>query len=418
MQFDLLKANDWPSQWIERYKDSDWQTQLKVAYSQTGTNTQKASLFRITPYYASLINPNDPNCPIARQSLPNPLEKDPVLPPALQALSQTIYGRDTPWTSDAIGDVTRLAAPRLTHRYHNRAILHVASTCAMYCRFCFRKSHLTQKEDTLYGGTFDPALAYLAKNPQVKELILTGGDPLSLAQTGLEKLISQIKKIQSIEILRIHTRMPVTLPSRIDDSLCSLLSHTGQDLAVQLVTHFNHPSELTPQAKQALQKLRQAGVQLFNQTVLLRGVNTQTQTLVTLFNTLDTWGVRPYYLHHPDYTPETFGFRISIAEGRAIYRSLLGRVSGPALPHYILDLPGGKGKIPLIDGNIEIYKDGNIEVCNELTGTDPIQAAVYKIKPPHSRVPALPTLYLDLAYAPLDGAQGLTHAVLEQPNST
>lgn len=314
----------------------------------------RKSVLRVPPYYLNLIGPES-NDPIRAQAIPDATEADPQLPNWIRDLSRRVYGRAEPWTPDAIGDQARLAAPRLTHRYGNRALLHVSSTCSMFCRFCFRKSHLTEKEEDLYGGSFAPAFDYLRAHPEVQELILSGGDPLSASDGVLEKLFTELEGIESLRVVRIHTRMPATLPYRLNGALLTILARPRR-YRMQLVTHFNHPRELTREALQGIERAGQMGLSVLNQSVLLRGVNDQTDTLAALFQKLYFSGVLPYYLHHPDLTPTTFRFRVSVEAGRELMDGLRGRLSGPALPDYILDGPRGEGKISLLDRGVKLLE--------------------------------------------------------------
>lgn len=359
---------------------------------------------RVTPYYTSLFE-NSPDCPIRRQALPQLMENDPALPDWAVQKSLQVYGRKNPWHADAIGDIENLKAPRLTHRYTNRAILHLSSTCAVYCRFCFRKSHLNAKEDLLYQGNLDPAFEYLKSHREIRELILTGGDPLSVSDSLLEKVFDRVANETQIQVVRIHTRMPVTLPSRLTPKVLEVLSsknqarHFGQPskrkLSTVIVTHFNHPREITPMAVEKLQACARSEIRVFNQSVLLKGVNDSSECLSELFQTLYENNVTPYYLHHPDWTPGTFGFRISIEEGQKIYRSLRGLISGPALPQYVLDLPQGHGKVSLTDSGAQLL---------EHFGDQEIKGAVYRFRTPvtesHPEGSPLEVDYLDLAWAP------------------
>ena len=314
----------------------------------------RKSVLRIPPYYLNLIGP-EANDPIRAQAIPDPSEADPELPLWAQELSKRVNGRATPWIADAIGDQARLAAPRLTHRYGNRALLHVSSTCSMYCRFCFRKSHLTTREEELYGGSLTPAFDYLRAHSEIQELILSGGDPLSATDLALEKLLNDIESLESIRVVRIHTRMPATLPYRLNTTLSTLLARPRR-YRMQIVTHFNHPRELTREAVSVLERMVQMGLSVLNQSVLLRGVNDQVDTLAALFQKLYFSGVLPYYLHHPDLTPTTFRFRVSVEAGRSLMDQLRGRVSGPALPDYILDGPQGFGKLSLLDRRVKLLE--------------------------------------------------------------
>lgn len=371
----------------------NWKHQLRDSYTTVGqlahaglvSDTEAQQLealgdrfqIRLTPYYAGLISP-EKNCPIRMQALPHLGEEDPILPEWIQALSQEVYQRKTPWHSDAIGDVRNLAAPRLTHRYKNRAILHSSSTCSVYCRFCFRKSHLNDHEKTLYEGTFDPALSYIREHSEIREVILTGGDPLSATDPVLERLLGRISEISHIRTVRIHSRMPVTLPYRITPELTQLL---GRDWGFHfaLATHFNHPKELSIESRAALRGLKKAGITLLNQCVLLRGVNADSETLAQLFQELYELGVNPFYLHHPDWTPGTFHFRTSVEAGRAIYAQLKGRIPGPALPHYVLDIPQGYGKTLITDTEFRKVKSF------ENTGDSKIGCALYQAPAPATR---------------------------------
>jgi len=345
---------------------------------------------RITPHYASLMDRNDPDCPIRLQAVPSMTrELDPVLPDWIQQLSRELYGQSEPWRDDAIGDLARLEAPRLTHRYGNRALLHVSDNCAVWCRFCFRKSHLNDREEALYTGRFDEALEYITKTPNITELILTGGDPLSLGDEPLSRLLARLEEVPHLRNVRIHTRMAVTLPSRITQGLAGLLGRP-RSYHLTVSNHFNHERELAAPNLGALELLRKNGVTLLNQSVLLRGVNDTPDALVTLFQKLYESGVIPFWLHHPDWTPATFGFRVSIAEGQQLYRELFGRISGPALPHYVLDLPGGLGKAPLNDPRVQVLESQERDGC---------RATVYQIPTPSVRngETTRATRYLDIS---------------------
>jgi lysine 2,3-aminomutase len=348
---------------------------------------------RITPYYANLMEPRV-DCPIRLQAIPHLGEEDPVLPQSFQDISQRIYQRSSPWHGDAIGDVKNLAVPRLTHRYENRAILHLSSICAVYCRFCFRKSHLNDDEKTLYEGSLDEAIEYIGSHTEIRELILTGGDPLSSTDSVIRRLFERVSSIEHIRMLRIHSRMAVTLPSRFTPALLDLF-RKDWNFSLTLVSHFNHPQEITYEARTALKNLRKTGITLLNQSVLLKGVNSDFECLKTLFQTLYENGVIPFYLHHPDWTPGTFHFRISIDEGRKLYAQLKGHLSGPALPHYILDIPQGYGKIALSDPSLA--KKIQSLVPDSLHSNSKIGGAIYELTPPTIRKPQnQPILYLDL----------------------
>lgn len=245
---------------------------------------------------------------------------------------------------DPIGDTVHEAAPGLTHRYPDRAILHITKTCDVYCRFCFRRETVGET-GPLPEADLEAALRYIAATPALREIILTGGDPLTLSPRRLESVLERLSAIAHITTLRIHTRVPVVAPERITPGLVALLR--GLRPALWLVVHTNHAQELTAPARTALARLANAGVPLLSQSVLLRGVNNSHEALLELLRKLQDNRVKPYYLHHCDLARGAGHFRTTIAEGRALMAGLRGHLSGPALPTYVLDIPGGFGKVPV-----------------------------------------------------------------------
>jgi len=343
---------------------------------------------RITPYYAGLMS-EDKNCPIRLQAIPHLLEADPELPDWAVQLSQAIYKRPTPWDADPIGDVKNLSAPRITHRYRNRAIIHISSMCAVYCRFCFRKSHLNEVENTLYAGSLEPAFDYVQKNEGIRELIFTGGDPLSLSDAVLRKVLIRVSQIPHIRSVRFHSRMAVTLPSRFTPSLLELLGENW-NFNVAVVSHFNHPKEITFESRNALKGLQKAGITLLNQSVLLKGINDSAECLSELFQELYESGTIPFYLHHPDWTPGTFHFRTSIEKGQEILKQLRGTLPGPALPHYVLDIPQGFGKTSLEVGKVRLVRSLG-------ESRDRVKGAIFEVSVPTTKTETYEKmLYLDL----------------------
>ncbi|MFO1139114.1 MAG: lysine-2,3-aminomutase-like protein [Paracoccus sp. (in: a-proteobacteria)] len=246
--------------------------------------------------------------------------------------------------TDPIGDQAHSPVPGLTHRYPDRAILHITRTCEVYCRFCFRRE-VVGEEGALPQSDLVAALDYIARTPAIHEVILTGGDPLVLSPRRIAAVMARLAAIPHLDVVRIHTRVPVVAPARIDAAMIAALA--PERLAVWVVLHTNHAAELTPDARAALARLVGAGIPLLSQTVLLRGVNADPDTLADLFRALIRNRVKPYYLHHCDLARGTSHFRTSIAEGQAIMAALRGRISGTCLPQYVLDLPGGHGKVPL-----------------------------------------------------------------------
>ena len=280
---------------------------------------------KITPHYLRLIR--EPGDPIWKQAVPDLAELDDSGQP------------------DPLGEDDQSPLASIIHRYPDRVIFYVAGSCAGYCRFCTRKRKVGHADQAPSFGQLRQGIDYIAAHPQIRDVILSGGDPLVLADPVLEDLLARVRQIPHVEILRIGSRTPVTLPERITDKLCQLL-RKYQPLYFN--THFNHPRELTSEAHQACARLADAGIVVSNQTVLLRGVNDQPQILTELFRGLLRMRVRPYYLHQMDLVRGTCHFRTPIATGLELMQSLRGPVSGLASPHYVVDLPGGKGKVPLL----------------------------------------------------------------------
>lgn len=281
---------------------------------------------------ARLIDRTDPNDPIALQFVPS-----------AQELVRT---KDE--LSDPIGDAAKSPMRGLVHRYPDRVLLKPVLVCPVYCRFCFRREHVGDADGTMSDQDIEAALDYVGRAPQVREVILTGGDPLILTPKRVQRLGMGIQAISHVDIIRWHTRIPIAAPERITAEMIQALTHPFDGgKAVWLSIHCNHPRELTTQALQAIGSLRRAGIALISQTVLLRGVNDSVAVLEDLFRALVRIGVKPYYLHHPDLAPGTSHFRLKVSEGQDLVRSLRGRLTGIAQPTYVLDIPGGAGKSPL-----------------------------------------------------------------------
>ncbi len=255
---------------------------------------------------------------------------------------------------DPIGDRAHEPVPGLTHRYPDRAILHLTQTCAVYCRFCFRRETVGDS-GTLPDKALEAVFAHLAATPAIREVILTGGDPMVLSPRRLGSVIERLAALGTLDALRIHTRVPVVAPERITPAMVRALK---SPVPVWLVVHTNHPQELTEAARAALARLADAGVPLLSQTVLLKGVNDRAEVLEDLFRSLYRLRVKPYYLHHCDLARGAGHFRTTIAEGQAIMAALRGRLSGAALPTYVLDIPGGHGKVPIGPGYLEAGDEG------------------------------------------------------------
>ena len=280
---------------------------------------------RISPYYFSLIQA--PNDPIWRQAVPDPREL--VDPQGLE---------------DPLDEENLSPVPNLVHKYPDRALFLISSECPVYCRFCTRKRKVGRPEMRITQDTIDAGMEYLERTPAISDVLLSGGDPFMLSDQQLEQILFRLRRIASVKTIRIGTRVPCTLPSRITPDLAHMLA---QFHPLFINTHFNHPRELTPQAHRACSILADAGIPLGCQTVLLRGVNDSSQTLAELFRGLLAMRVKPYYLFQIDQTRGTSHFRTTIDSGMAIMSELIGHISGMALPTYALDAPGGGGKIPL-----------------------------------------------------------------------
>ncbi|MEN3976855.1 lysine-2,3-aminomutase-like protein [Emcibacter sp. SYSU 3D8] len=286
----------------------------------------------ISPAMAALIDPGDPNDPIARQFVPDAAE-----------LVVTAEER-----ADPIGDHVHSPVEGIVHRYPDRVLLKAVHVCPVYCRFCFRREMVGPNGlGTLSPEALDRALGYIAAHAEIWEVILTGGDPLVLSPRRLGEMMTRLAGIAHVKIIRLHTRVPVVEPERIDDALVQALKASSKTVYVAL--HANHPRELTVTARAACSRLVEAGIPMISQSVLLRGVNDDPETLAALMQAFVEARIKPYYLHHPDLAPGTSHFRVSLEEGRALVAGLRGRISGLAQPTYVLDIPGGHGKA-VVDG--------------------------------------------------------------------
>jgi lysine 2,3-aminomutase len=299
----------------------------------------------VSPAVADLINRADPADPIARQFVPSVAE-----------LTTTPEER-----ADPIGDLAHSPVEGIVHRYPDRVLLKVVHVCPVYCRFCFRREMVgPQGLGTLSGAQLEAALAYIRAHPEIWEVILTGGDPFVLSPRRLGEIMAGLAGIEHVRVVRLHTRVPVVEPERVTDELVLALTSAGK--ATYVALHANHPREFAPAARRAVARLVDAGIPLVSQTVLLRGVNDDPAVLEALMRTFVENRVKPYYLHHPDLAPGTSHFRLSIAEGQALVRDLRGRVSGLCQPTYVLDLPGGHGKVPLGPCAVRLHDDGTTVV--------------------------------------------------------
>jgi lysine 2,3-aminomutase len=294
----------------------------------------------ITPAIAGLIDPADPHDPIARQFLPHEAELE----------------THPDETADPIGDAAHSPVPGIVHRYPDRVLLMVTHTCATYCRFCFRRERVGPGGGgNLSGAALEAALAYIEGRPEIWEVILTGGDPLVLSARRLGEVMDRLARIDHVKVVRIHTRVPAVDPDRVTGALIAALKRANKPVYVAL--HANHPRELTPVARAACARLIDAGLPMLSQTVLLRGVNDDAAVLGELMRAFVETRIRPYYLHHGDAAPGTAHLRATLAEGQALMRALRGRLSGLCQPTFVLDIPGGCGKVPV--GPSYLHEDGD-----------------------------------------------------------
>ena len=287
---------------------------------------------RLTDYYAGLIK--RPNDAIWKQCMPDARELE-----------------DTHQCPDPLDESTLSPVPGLIHRYPDRVVLLVSNRCPVYCRFCMRKRLVGSGDAPMGEEVLHKALNYIAAHPAIHDVILSGGDPLMLDDASIEKVLTGLRAIPHVAIIRIGTRVPVTLPERITPTLCGVLKKFHP---LYINTHFNHPDEITADSGTACALLADAGIPVGNQTVLLKGVNDSVETMRRLMTGLLTIRVKPYYLHQMDLVQGTAHFRTSVRTGLEIMRGLRGHISGLAVPHYVIDLPGGKGKVAILPDDVEI----------------------------------------------------------------
>ena len=304
-------------------------------------------LFRvdITPYFVSLIDPDDPNDPIRKQVVPTDSEIVPFVG----------------MMEDSLAEDRHSPVPGLVHRYPDRVLMLVTTQCASYCRYCTRARIVGDPSATFSRAEFEMQIDYLKRTPQVRDVLLSGGDPLTLAPKLLEELLTRLREIPHIEIIRIGSRVPVFMPMRVTDELCDLL---GRFHPLWLNIHVNHPNEISKELADAADKLSRAGVPLGNQSVLLAGVNDCVHIQRKLVHDLVRIRVRPYYLYQCDLVEGAGHFRTPVGKGIEIIEGLRGHTSGYAVPTYVVDAPGGGGKIPVMPNYLISYNDHKVVLRN------------------------------------------------------
>jgi len=295
----------------------------------------------ITPAMADLIEDAPRQDPIAAQFVPT--------------AEELVFSADE--LADPIGDEAFSTVPGIVHRYPDRVLLKPLHICPVYCRFCFRREMVGPGGDALTSTELKAALAYIAGNPAIFEVILTGGDPFALSPRRIAHIVEALSAIEHVGVIRFHTRVPVVAPERITSELVDSLA---SDKAVFVALHTNHVRELTPAAREACSLLVKAGIAMVSQSVLLRGINDTPEALTDLFRALLTLRIKPYYLHHGDLAKGTGHFRTTIAEGQALMKVLRGTLTGLGQPTYVLDIPGGHGKVPIGPGYLEDAEDGSV----------------------------------------------------------
>jgi lysine 2,3-aminomutase len=299
----------------------------------------------ITPYFLSLIDPDDPNDPVRRQVIPTACEHE-----AFTAMME-----------DSLAEDRHSPVPGLVHRYPDRVLMLVTTQCASYCRYCTRSRIVGDPSQNFNRAEHEAQLEYLRRTPQVRDVLISGGDALTLAPKLLESIIRGLREIPHIEIIRIGSRVPVFLPQRIDDELCNMLSKYHP---LWMNLHFNHPNEITPEVSRACDKLTRAGIPLGNQSVLLAGVNDCVHIMRSLVHRLVENRIRPYYIYQCDLVEGSGHFRTPVGKGLEIIEGLRGHTSGFAVPTYVVDAPGGGGKIPVMPNYLISYSDHKVVLRN------------------------------------------------------
>lgn len=341
------KWNDWRWQLSHRLNTvEDFEKVLTLTDNERqALGAQHLFRVEITPYFISLIDPNNPDDPVRRQVIPTAAEITPF----------------TGMMEDSLAEDRHSPVPGLVHRYPDRVLMLVTTQCASYCRYCTRSRIVGDPTATFSRAEFEMQLDYLRRTPQVRDVLLSGGDPLTLAPKVLEELLSRLREIPHIEIIRIGTRVPVFMPMRVTPELCATLEKYHP---LWLNIHVNHPNEITAELAEACDRLSRAGIPLGNQSVLLAGINDCVYIQRELVHRLVRIRVRPYYLYQCDLVEGAGHFRTPVAKGIEIIEGLRGHTSGYAVPTYVVDAPGGGGKIPVMPNYLISSSDHKIALRN------------------------------------------------------
>lgn len=349
----------WSEVPTEQWQNWKWQLQNRLRGAEDLerylrlTSTEKAGCeyadrkltLAITPYFFNLIDTSDPECPIRRQVIPRGEEME-TSPEELL---------------DPVGEEGSTVAPGLVHRYPDRVLFLVTDRCAAYCRYCTRSRLVSNAQNYNFRPGLEEAFQYIESHPEIRDVLLSGGDPLLLADNKIEYLLGRLRSIKHVEFVRIGSRIPVFLPQRITPGLCEIFKRHGP---VWLSIHVNHPTECTIELKEACERLAFAGVPLGNQSVLLRGVNDSVEVMRSLVHRLLMMRVRPYYLYQCDLITGSAHLRTPVSEGIGIIQGLRGHTTGYAIPQYVIDAPGGGGKIPINPDYVEKISDTEIVMRN------------------------------------------------------
>ncbi|MGB3346067.1 MAG: lysine 2,3-aminomutase [Candidatus Humimicrobiia bacterium] len=356
---DYKEIKKWENVTTNQWKDWKWQMQNRITSVEQlmdiieltekeieGINASlKKFRMAITPYYVMLMDPYNPECPVRKQAVPSPLE---LIPSPTDMLDPLAEDRDSP-------------VPRITHRYPDRVLFLVTDQCGSYCRHCTRRRYAGKTDKAATDKEIDIALDYIRNTLTVRDVLLSGGDPLTMSNERLEKILIKLREIPHVEIIRIGSRLPCTLPYRITEELCNMLRRYHP---IYLNTHFNHPKELTDESINALKKLVDSGIPVGNQTVLLRGINDNISVMKNLCLDLMQAKVRPYYIYQCDLSEGIEHFRTTVGKGIEIIEALRGHISGLAVPTYVIDAPGGGGKIPVSPQYLISIGDGKTILRN------------------------------------------------------